>query len=466
MLSDVGISHRQVGVSRNGKLLKGTNSQTHKTTNSIPTKFETVLNLSDREHRGFSSSAQRFQESWEESPGPGSYESPYNAVSKPQESISKRGASGLAAKEKRWYELGFPTFNPPPPGAYYSEEGSSFVTKNRNPVSSAFARPLFEVSHEDNIRARQAKLPGPGSYDYSEYESITNRRHVPGSAAFRSGAERLVTPKTDGSPPGSFASASDHNLAAAASPFRAADQVTSTRRQLRERPINEVTAEELDRKKQRQNQNRSSDANGLSSWHGVDPSSPNRSPSLERQSKSQPSAIAPNGLREDGEYVPVQLRMPSAAFRSGTQREKEFMRNIPIENPGPGSYAAAVDGSGSSDADSDGKHKKLPRRPGLRVHVEHGSPAFEVTVDRFGRSMATVIRQSAEGSGPAPGDYYNPSEVPKKMISSSFFLSSIPKSGDDAPRKGKVVKVPGPAYYKPANNNKRSYHLNTGADWI
>jgi hypothetical protein len=93
------------------------------------------------------------------------------------------------------------------------------------------------------------------------------------------------------------------------------------------------------------------------------------------------------------------------------------------------------------------------------------SPAFAANLDRFGRSVVDVERESEKVVGPDPGSYYHPQEIERRSISSSFFMSSTPKAGEEPVHKSKPVRVPGPAYYNPAVPSKKTFHLNVNSQW-
>ena len=159
-----------------------------------------------------------------------------------------------------------------------------------------------------------------------------------------------------------------------------------------------------------------------------------------------------------GQYDP-QVRgrfdatVPMAAFRSnvplpGQARQQRMTReqqlgvvpHVLTTNPGPGEYMQP----GSSF--SAGTHRR--------------SPMFcDSNLDRFG--AVTGQRHAEPLTTPGPGAYIQDAPRDKAVISGSVFMSGSTRGGE----KG-GVPVPGPAYYSPAPNSRKSYHLNARNRWM
>eukprot|EP00817_Percolomonadidae_sp_ATCC50343_P007057 CAMPEP_0117421492 /NCGR_PEP_ID=MMETSP0758-20121206/2563_1 /TAXON_ID=63605 /ORGANISM="Percolomonas cosmopolitus, Strain AE-1 (ATCC 50343)" /LENGTH=340 /DNA_ID=CAMNT_0005203629 /DNA_START=144 /DNA_END=1162 /DNA_ORIENTATION=- len=163
----------------------------HKFT-SIPTAYETILNVGEKEKNGFGGRTHRFKSSVNELPGPGYYggSSDHNISTKKKPSYSKKGAGGISNVGKRWYNLPGPTFNPPGPGSYYAP---SFVDESlkKNPNSkhgsAVFAKPQSKTLSLMNPAA--TITPGPG--DYNSHEQTTMRvRDAKPSSMFASKTQR------------------------------------------------------------------------------------------------------------------------------------------------------------------------------------------------------------------------------------------------------------------------------------
>ena len=147
--------------------------------------------------------------------------------------------------------------------------------------------------------------------------------------------------------------------------------------------------------------------------------------------------------------------LPSAAFRStvpiagnGPQprltREQQLgvVQNTPAAPPGPGQYTPPT--------------SSLPQ-----AAVYRRSPQFfDSNHDRFGK----VVSGSAPTTGlitPGPGAYLQDSPAEHAVISGSAFMSGTTRGGGA----GRDV-VPGPAYYSPAPDGKKSFHLNARQRWV
>lgn len=441
---------------------RGKTPGTNKTSCSIPTKFETIL-YHPTEHHGFTSSSTRFgrqRNASDEAPGPAAY-SPPSTVGKPSQ--SRRDKGSFASREQRWFEAGFPAFNLPAPGDYRASSMADRPARVEGP-SAAFAPKIFEATYEDNLLAKQASLPGPLSYHPEEFGSMgSHAMHTTASASLRSTGPRI-----------GFVSGGSPLTDRRSSP-------TSAR-------------------------------SPLSSHHRM-----HRSP-LEASGEHSPPGFSTERVQPFSE-VPRADRPPpdpfSAAFRSGSQRASYSMIAA-----GPGPVRA-------KDTEPVDRNTLPPPRPGLKPYVEHCSASFSSALDRFGNPVhlsptspsslqfssnaaaagSTGARNgglssSSQAATPAPGAYFKMDVVAKAPISSSFFLSSVPKSSFVAPLGGKgrgsaaaqgrreevvvaaaaashilspttsgaaasgSVRVPGPAYYQPKLPSRKSFHLNLQRSWL
>eukprot|EP01028_Stygiella_incarcerata_P013256 TRINITY_DN81721_c0_g1_i3.p1 TRINITY_DN81721_c0_g1~~TRINITY_DN81721_c0_g1_i3.p1 ORF type:complete len:137 (+),score=27.71 TRINITY_DN81721_c0_g1_i3:150-560(+) len=130
---------RSVGVEKRGRLLRGAVSagatdvhgaHLRRSSGSIPSKYETILNVGEREKRGFGSSSFRLVDARgnDEGPGPGAFHMEGSLREGFMDlTRSKRGTGGLASREKRWFNLPSSTFNPPGPGSYSPESSQDQV---------------------------------------------------------------------------------------------------------------------------------------------------------------------------------------------------------------------------------------------------------------------------------------------------------------------------------------------------
>jgi hypothetical protein len=161
-----------------------------------------------------------------------------------------------------------------------------------------------------------------------------------------------------------------------------------------------------------------------------------------------------------GQYDPrkpgdtLDATLPTAAFRSNVPiagrggidrltREQQLgvVSHTPAVRPGPGHYELPA-----SSAER-GAHRRMPQ-------------FFDSSHDRFGAVVGGSA--SAKYSTPGPGAYASTTEERETaLISGSAFMSGTLRGG----RSSRDV-VPGPAYYSPAVDAKKSYHLNARQRWV
>jgi hypothetical protein len=159
-----------------------------------------------------------------------------------------------------------------------------------------------------------------------------------------------------------------------------------------------------------------------------------------------------------------------SSFRSESQRGQQMILSKGI--PGPGSYNTSV-----TEEEQRAKRQQLEllvsKAPvgGLRVlgqdqrrlisdSKRDGLHFGSLGSDRFGQPYA---RKTTQDPVPGPGTYGNITEDirPKALASSSAFLSES-KRGID----GGGGKPPGPAFYRPRKNMKKSFMLNSSSKWV
>lgn len=147
----------------------------------------------------------------------------------------------------------------------------------------------------------------------------------------------------------------------------------------------------------------------------------------------------------------VDPTLPSFAFRSGVPnagggpqprltREQQLgvvHHQQPIA-PGPGDYEAKSAAAAAS-------------------MIQRRMPQFaDSSLDRFGKSVVG----STSLQTPGPGAYIKDGSRESAVISGAVFMSGTSRAG------GSRDVVPGPAYYSPAPNARKSYHLNARQRWI
>ena len=145
--------------------------------------------------------------------------------------------------------------------------------------------------------------------------------------------------------------------------------------------------------------------------------------------------------------------MPMAAFRSTVPivgrdaperltREQQLgvVPHLAKRAPGPGEYELP---RSSIEAPA---HRRMPQ-------------FFDSNHDRFGNVVHGA--PSTQYAVPGPGSYIKDGERETAVISGSVFMSGTARTG-----KASRDVVPGPAYYAPAPQGRKSYHLNARQRWM
>lgn len=170
----VNVSFRQVGRKRSGRIYIGPNSDTysHVTAPSIPSKDDLVLERPSDASNGFGSSQPRFSLIKQTTPAPGQYSSlPASQAVSP--SFSKKGYGGFVSKKKR-FDLKAFVSAVPGPGSYVS-----ISRQVDSHPSSIFVLPKFQS------RTAKLQLPAPG-----QYNPFTPKQPSGPSAIFKSKTKR------------------------------------------------------------------------------------------------------------------------------------------------------------------------------------------------------------------------------------------------------------------------------------
>uniref|UniRef100_A0A7S2IH04 Uncharacterized protein n=1 Tax=Haptolina brevifila TaxID=156173 RepID=A0A7S2IH04_9EUKA len=175
------------------------------------------------------------------------------------------------------------------------------------------------------------------------------------------------------------------------------------------------------------------------------------------RSNTKRGVTIPAGRRPaPGTYDPHHVRdgvdptLPSSAFRSsvpnaGAMTQQKLTREQQLGvvqhqrayAPGPGDYEASTAAAASV--------------------IQRRMPQFaDTSHDRFGKTATGVMKLDT----PGPGAYLHEEERPRAVISDAVFMSGTSRS--TGPRE----VVPGPAYYSPAPNPRKSYHLNARQRWM
>ena len=162
---------------------------------SIPAKISTIL-LDEKVHKGFGSTAFRFQEPSDDDalPGPGEYEAHHT----PNFEIDKRGGSGGFASKSDRFKL--VVRRSPAPNAY-----QQVVKPQSSPSPSTLLKRTLKTGSLHNSAAAPSSASsglGPGSYDPRDPRVSEG---VPVRASFRSQSERGAVRKPGPAPdPGTY----------------------------------------------------------------------------------------------------------------------------------------------------------------------------------------------------------------------------------------------------------------------
>ena len=155
----------------------------------------------------------------------------------------------------------------------------------------------------------------------------------------------------------------------------------------------------------------------------------------------------------DSSMAQIRNELPSAAFSSTVPsaghaastrltREQELgiVEHAPSGVPGPGEYEAAR----SSVAPPGGMSRRMPQ-------------FCDSNIDRFGKPLGHAAAQPLT---PGPGAYYREEARETAILSGSVFMSGTSRW------KSQQGAVPGPAYYSPAADARKSFHLNARQRWV
>jgi len=369
---------------------------------SIPSKFETILNTGTREKDGFNRRTHRFDETENELPGPGFYHQPSETSS----------------------------FIKDPKGEYTSKRGTAAFASGEKRWYEA-PRPLFVP-------------PGPGRYqgNHDMFQQLQLQappalRTKPSAVFVPPTAKRAVPKATSQSPgPGSYDVATN---------ISRADRESAIFRSTTKR--NEMTAADKDLP----GPGTYSDA--LMQYKSVT--------EVAAQISARPAYVS-NPLDPDRPRPAPPVT--AAVFRSGTNRDGKPIRkeeppidamNLP---PMPGHAAAPLSPSKPSHpaavepAAADGERIQRP-----------SSMFAPTTLDRFGRP--TVKFSLLEGQTPGPGQYDKEDDRDQKqLITSSWAMSGVDRFPKRASKR--QYKPPGPAFYKPKDMGKISFHANARGSWV
>ena len=138
--------------------------------------------------------------------------------------------------------------------------------------------------------------------------------------------------------------------------------------------------------------------------------------------------------------VPIVGRDPSS--RLTREQQLGVVTHQPVAQPGPGAYELP-----SSTLNQTAIYRRTPQ-------------FFDSNHDRFGKPVKGAA-PSTTLTTPGPGAYIRDAEPTSAVISGSVFMSGTQRGG----KAGRDV-VPGPAYYSPAPDGRKSFHLNARSRWM
>ncbi|KAH9086162.1 hypothetical protein LEN26_020399 [Aphanomyces euteiches] len=194
-------NYRQVGTKATGQLKKGAGAMHHsaaeRAPSSIPSKFETILNMGERESNAFGCRTNRFGDVENEQPGPGAYYKPPSMVvtRATSGSVSKKGmGTGFVSKVKRFNDH---NYDPIPGPGQYSARLSEKASFNRRIGLSSFApaeRPTNQTTND---------APGPGEYEQAA-NAFEAHEQKGSRSVFASRTNRGFIPRVEGPAPGQY----------------------------------------------------------------------------------------------------------------------------------------------------------------------------------------------------------------------------------------------------------------------
>jgi len=112
---------------------------------SIPTRYSTYVINNSEDRKGFTSKSKRFQQTFNDSPGPGAYQT-YEGSSNP--SFGKKGTGGFASRSARMPR--FSVKSSPNPTSY---ELSRELTDRRD-FNKQYSRNSFQVPLESQVESQ------------------------------------------------------------------------------------------------------------------------------------------------------------------------------------------------------------------------------------------------------------------------------------------------------------------------
>ncbi|KAG2388493.1 hypothetical protein C9374_000657 [Naegleria lovaniensis] len=178
----------------------------YKSSHSIPSRFETKLNSSSLEKKGFGTSSCRFQVFVNDLGGPNATTYSINReLLERKTSDSKKGYGYMVSNTKRWYDAPRSTFITPGPGSTEPLQffSSTTIQDKRIPSSAGVGSRAFLSSSPTKTKIESETPPtvGPGTYNVCESSFDKKRVGSAGkSSMFASKTKRFSEENRSSSP--------------------------------------------------------------------------------------------------------------------------------------------------------------------------------------------------------------------------------------------------------------------------
>merc|ERR1711970_1538459 len=149
---------------------------------SIPTRYSTYVINNSEDRKGFTSKSKRFLQTFNDSPGPGTYQT-YEGSSNP--SFGKKGTGGFASRSKRMPK--YSQKSCPNPTSYNLSRDLNNRRDFNKQYSSSFQPPIASEKKYSVTRK-----PAPNQYNTSKAFNKVNGSKSACEAAFKSKTKRSL----------------------------------------------------------------------------------------------------------------------------------------------------------------------------------------------------------------------------------------------------------------------------------
>merc|ERR1711970_1231500 len=149
---------------------------------SIPTRYSTYVINNSEDKKGFTSKSKRFLETFNDTPGPGTYKT-FEGSSNP--SFGKKGTGGFASRSKRMPK--YSQKSCPNPTSYNLSRDLNNRRDFNKSYSSSFQKPIAKETKYSVTRK-----PAPNQYNTSKAFNKVNGSKSACEAAFKSKTKRSL----------------------------------------------------------------------------------------------------------------------------------------------------------------------------------------------------------------------------------------------------------------------------------